>query len=129
MRALGQFGRRTSVRACVVPLCSATEDWLRHAGWPILKTPSAASWDRRMRNVLALALMFLPSLALAEPAQNEVVTIGPWQVEASYRASKFERCVMSRTTDEGVEVRFVRDASGLDLTMMSPRWRLDRGKS
>lgn len=35
---------------------------------------------------------------------------------------------MSRTTDDGVDVRFTRDADGLDLTMSSPKWRLGRGK-
>lgn len=58
------------------------------------------------------------------------MTIGPWQVEASYRSEgKFDRCVMSRTTEDGVETRITRDESGLSLTMMSPRWKLEKGKA
>ncbi|MEG9524180.1 MAG: hypothetical protein MIL41_00040 [Hyphomicrobiales bacterium] len=36
---------------------------------------------------------------------------------------------MTRTTDDEVDVRFTRDADGLDLMMSSPKWKLGRGKS
>jgi hypothetical protein len=36
---------------------------------------------------------------------------------------------MSRTTEEGIEARLTRDGGGLNLTMTSPRWRLEPGKS
>ena len=84
-----------------------------------------------MRTVFALTLAALlaPFAGRAAPAETDTVTIGPWQVQASYRGSTFDRCVMSRVTDDGVETRFVRDVDGLSLAMTSPRWRLERGKS
>ncbi|WP_280142370.1 hypothetical protein [Methylobacterium pseudosasicola] len=32
---------------------------------------------------------------------------------------ELERCTMTRTTDDGVDVQFTRDVAGLDLTMSS----------
>jgi len=82
------------------------------------------------RKAVALAgLMLLCGTANAQDSEeNRAVTIGPWQVEASYRAEgKFDRCVMSRTTEDGIETRITRDESGLSLTMRSPRWKLEKG--
>ncbi|SFM31409.1 hypothetical protein [Methylobacterium pseudosasicola] len=67
--------------------------------------------------------------AMAQAPKEEAVAIGPWKVEAVSKGQKFERCTMTRTTDDGVEVEFARDAEGLDLTMSSPKWKLGRGKS
>ncbi len=64
-----------------------------------------------------------------EQPKDEAVTIGPWQIEAAYKGQKFERCAMSRETPDGVNVRFTRDADGLELNMSSPKWKLGRGKS
>lgn len=80
-------------------------------------------------SAFALALATVLPAAAAEQAKDEAVTVGPWTVEAAYKGKAFERCTMARTTDEGVEVRFARDADGLDLTMSSPKWKLGRGKS
>jgi hypothetical protein len=63
-----------------------------------------------------------------DSSQARAVAIGPWQIEASFTEQrKFDRCVMSRTTEEGVETRFTRDEGGLSLSMSSPRWELDKG--
>ncbi|WCS25675.1 hypothetical protein LOK46_02185 [Methylobacterium sp. NMS14P] len=78
--------------------------------------------------ILAFALS-AASLAAHAEAPGEVVAIGPWKVEAVSKGQKFDRCTMTRTTDDGVDVRFSRDADGLDLTMSSPKWKLGRGKS
>ena len=85
--------------------------------------------SRPLRLLLAAFLALGPGLAYAQTLSSEAVAIGPWQIEATYRSSKFERCVMRRTTEEGIEVRFQRDAKGLEISMDSPRWRLERGKS
>ncbi|UIY45661.1 hypothetical protein [Methylobacterium radiotolerans] len=77
---------------------------------------------------LAFALL-TPAAQAAEQPKDEAVTIGPWQVEASYKGQKFEHCVMSRETTDGVDIRFTRDADGLDLNMNSPKWKLGRNKS
>lgn len=85
------------------------------------------------RTAFALAGFALLSATAAHAQnsdENRAVTIGPWQVEASYRAEgKFDRCVMSRTTEDGIETRITRDETGLSLTMTSPRWKLEKGKS
>jgi hypothetical protein len=36
---------------------------------------------------------------------------------------------MSRTVDNGLEAKFVRDESGKSLVLTSPRWKLDNGKT
>lgn len=83
-----------------------------------------------MRIITALALSFAAvAAAAAEQPKEEAVTIGPWKIEVVAIDRKFERCTMSRTTDDGVDVRFARDANGLDLMMSSPKWKLGRGKS
>ena len=84
-----------------------------------------------MRHALAVSLIVaLPCLAAAAGGQgDEAVAVGPWKVEAAYRGQKFDRCTMTRVTDDGVEIRFGRDADGIDLSMSSPKWKLGRGKS
>jgi hypothetical protein len=77
---------------------------------------------------ITLALATVPPTAAQQP-KDEGVAIGPWKVEALAKGQKFERCTMSRTTDDGVDVQFTRDAEGLDLSMSSPKWKLGKGKS
>lgn len=69
------------------------------------------------------------SIAAAAPTETEGVSVGPWKVESASRNGKFLDCAMSRTTDDGVEVKIVRDSDGLMLRMTSPKWKLGRGKS
>ena len=79
---------------------------------------------------LIVGFLFQSAAVLAQPLQeNQAVGIGPWLIEASYNSGKFERCVMSRTTEEGIQARLTRDGGGLTLAMTSPRWRLEQGKS
>ena len=83
-----------------------------------------------MRPAIAALVLTAPTvLAAHAQAPEGTVAIGPWKIEAVSKGQTFERCTMSRTTDEGVAVRFTRDADGLDLTMSSPKWKLGRGKS
>ena len=82
-----------------------------------------------MRAILLSLCLLCPALANAQDDANEAVAIGPWQIEASYRGADFQRCVMRRTTEDGIDVSFSRDAGGLELRMASPRWRLKRGDS
>ena len=84
----------------------------------------------RLTLTAAVALLLLGATAIAaEQPKDAAVTIGPWQVEAAYKGQKFERCVMSRDTADGVNVRFTRDTDGLDLSMSSAKWKLGRNKS
>jgi hypothetical protein len=81
-----------------------------------------------MRPLLILGgLIAMASSAYA--ASEKAIAIGPWQIEASFTESDdFDRCVMSRTTEDGIETRISRDKDGLALAMSSPRWKLDKGK-
>ena len=79
---------------------------------------------------LIIGFLFQSAAVLAQPLRDsQAVGIGPWLIEATYRSGKFERCVMSRTTEEGIEARLTRDGGGLTLTMTSPRWRLEQGRN
>lgn len=88
---------------------------------------------RRQRAMLFIAfaplVMIGPALS-QETSLAKAVAIGPWQIEASFTEErKFDRCVMSRTTEDGVETRFTRNEGGLSLSMSSPRWQLGKGES
>lgn len=81
-------------------------------------------------------VLFLPLLLLCLPtpaqsaSDDKSVLIGPWKIEASFtEAQKFDRCTMSRTVDNGLEARFVRDEAGTSLMLTSPRWKLENGKT
>ncbi|MGU3542303.1 hypothetical protein [Methylobacterium sp. A52T] len=82
-----------------------------------------------MRLAIAALALSAVSIAARAEAPADAIAIGPWKVDAVLKGQKFDRCTMTRTTDDGVEVRFTRDAAGLDLTMSSAKWRLGRGKS
>ena len=82
------------------------------------------------RFFLMIYVVFYSANALAQNVrESQAIAIGPWQIEATYRNGKFERCVMGRTTEEGIEARVARDGTGLILTMTSPRWRLEAGRN
>jgi hypothetical protein len=55
-------------------------------------------------------------------------TIGPWEIEATFKNDKFDHCAISRSVDD-VVARFVRTDEGLSLALQSPNWKLERGKS
>jgi len=81
-------------------------------------------------------VLFFPVLLLCVPAQaqsaseGKSVLIGSWRIEASFtKGQLFDRCTMSRKMDNGLEATFARDEGGTSLTMTSPRWKLDNGKT
>lgn len=80
--------------------------------------------------------IFLPLFLLCGTIQahsatdDKSVLIGPWKIEASFtKEQKFDRCLMSRTVDNGVAASFARDTAGTSLTLTSERWKLDSGKA
>jgi hypothetical protein len=81
-----------------------------------------------VRVPVLLAVITLPaSIALAQ-APPEGVLVGPWLIEVSFTGNgDFDRCIMSRTTVEGLDVRFGRDETGLSLALSSPNWQLEEG--
>ena len=78
-----------------------------------------------------VSLFLLCGAAQAYSAtKDDSVLIGPWKIEASFtKEQKFDRCMMSRAVDNGVEASFARDSAGTSLTMTSERWKLDSGKA
>jgi hypothetical protein len=50
-------------------------------------------------------------------------TIGPWEIEATFKNDKFDHCAISRSVDD-VVARFVRTNDGLSLSLQSPNWKL-----
>jgi hypothetical protein len=82
-----------------------------------------------MRTPLALFFAtFLTTSGLAQPQDNQTVTVGPWLIATTYKAEKFDSCSMSRSV-AGLGISFVRTADGLLLVLESPKWKLERGKA
>ena len=74
-----------------------------------------------------LASISLPTSALAaEDSKSE--TIGPWEIEATFKGDKFDRCSINRKLDDDVVATFVRTGDGLSLELESPNWKLERGQ-
>lgn len=73
------------------------------------------------------ASLTLPSVALATE-ESKSDTIGPWQIEATYKADRFDRCTIQRTLPDDIVATFVRTADGLVLELESPNWKLERGQ-
>ena len=72
---------------------------------------------RALHTVVYLA--FLTSSALAQQAQeSQSVSVGPWKIATTYKADKFDNCIMSRTFAD-VEISFVRTKNGLSLLLDS----------
>jgi hypothetical protein len=62
----------------------------------------------------------------AEEAKTD--TIGPWEIEATFKGDKFDRCSITRKLDDDIVASFVKTGDGLTLELSSPNWKLDRGK-
>jgi hypothetical protein len=63
----------------------------------------------------------------AEESKSE--NIGPWEIEATFKGDKFDRCSINRSLQEEIVARFVRTSDGLSFELESPNWKLERGKS
>ncbi len=96
------------------------------------KTETSRARDSRIRKgawlaSFAVASLALPTLAFAaEESKSE--NIGPWEIEATFKADKFDRCSINRKLDDDIVASFVRTGDGLTLELESPNWKLERGK-
>jgi hypothetical protein len=74
------------------------------------------------------AVACVPTLALAvEESKSE--SIGPWEIEATYKADKFDRCTVSRKLENDIVASFIRtNDEALTFMLESPNWKLERGK-
>jgi hypothetical protein len=75
--------------------------------------------------VLFLLIGLTEALAVEEIKKD---TIGPWEIEATFKDNKFDHCAISRKVDE-IVASFLRTSDGLSLTLQSPNWKLERGKN
>jgi hypothetical protein len=82
----------------------------------------------RMRLALLTFLISQTSSSLAQPQSSQTTSVGPWEIATSYKADKFDACVMSRSAAE-LGISFSRAQDGLLLLIDSPKWKLDRGKA
>jgi hypothetical protein len=79
--------------------------------------------------VTALAAALVLPIGLCQAAEeSKSESIGPWQIEATFKGDTFDRCAISRTLQDDIEASFVRTSDDLTLTLQSPNWKLDRGK-
>lgn len=80
-----------------------------------------------LATVAVVACVCLPAVALAaEESKSE--TIGPWEIEATFKGDKFDRCAINRKLNDDIVASFVRTGEDLTLELESPNWKLDRGK-
>jgi hypothetical protein len=88
------------------------------------------SFVRSLRKaLLGGTLSLLSSAALGQVAEeSKSDTIGPWEIEATFKGERFDRCSIRRTLDDDVAVTFTRNEDGLTLTLESPNWKLERGE-
>jgi hypothetical protein len=82
----------------------------------------------RTRLAIFAIVISQTSSSLAQPQSGQTTTVGPWEIATSYKADKFDACVMSRSA-AGLGISFSRAKDGLLLLLDSPKWKLDRGKA
>src|SRR4029078_7132071 len=56
---------------------------------------------------LAAASLSLPTLAVAAE-ETKTDTIGPWEIEATFKGDKFDRCTINRTVQDDIVATFAR---------------------
>ena len=71
-----------------------------------------ALWPERCSLLIGLT----EALAVEEIKKD---TIGPWEIEATFKDNKFDHCAISRKVDE-IVASFLRTSDGLSLTLQSP---------
>jgi hypothetical protein len=79
-------------------------------------------------SVAIAAFLALPMAVSRAAEESKSDTIGPWEIEATFKADKFDRCSISRKLDDDIVADFVRTDDSLTLVLSSPNWKLDRGK-
>jgi hypothetical protein len=78
--------------------------------------------------VAGIALLALPASGFAAE-ESKRDTIGPWEIEAIFKADEFDCCVINRKLEDDIVARFVRTGNVLTLELESPNWKLDNGKN
>jgi hypothetical protein len=78
--------------------------------------------------VAIVAVLGLSPKASLAAEESKFDSIGPWEIAATFKSDKFDRCSISRKLDDDIVADFVRTDDGLSLVLSSPNWKLDRGK-
>ncbi|HET9688398.1 MAG TPA: extensin family protein [Pseudolabrys sp.] len=100
----------------------------RHRGaricqWDVREPPPPPAKVARGRGRVRLAARSGPGRP-----DTQTVTAGPWAIVPTYKANKLQSCTMSRS-DGDIGATFVRAQEGLSVTLESPKWKLQRGKT
>ena len=74
--------------------------------------------------VLFLLIGLTEALAVEEIKKD---TIGPWEIEATFKDNKFDHCAISRKVDE-IVASFLRTSDGLSLTPSVAKLETGAGK-
>jgi len=83
----------------------------------------------RVSYVIAISgLLALPATSRAAE-ESKTDTIGPWEIEATFKGDRFDRCSINRKLDDDIQASFVRAGDDLSLELESPNWKLERGKN
>ena len=95
----------------------------KHACAGTLRTPRRCI----LAPIVLLASVSLPAAGLCvEESKSE--TIGPWEIEATFKGDSFDRCSINRKLNDDIVATFVRTGDGLSLELESPNWKLERGQ-
>ena len=78
--------------------------------------------------VAIVAFVAAPLTASSAAEEAKTDTIGPWEIEATFKGDKFDRCTITRKLDDDMIATFVKTGDDLTLELSSPNWKLDRGK-
>jgi hypothetical protein len=92
---------------------------ISHSRTPLRVAPIAA---------LAAAAIVFPAVLCHATEESKSENIGPWEIEATFKGDKFDRCSINRTLQDDIKATFVRTSDGLTLELASPNWKLERGK-
>ena len=77
---------------------------------------------------VGLVCLSLPAFGAQQASEKQTVLIGPWTISTTHHADKFVSCSMSRSASD-LEITFLKKQDGLLLTLDSPKWKLERGKT
>ena len=93
-----------------------------------MRKTALISTSRHVAYSVAIAAFLAPPALVRAAEESKSDTIGPWEIEATFKGDTFDRCSISRKLDDDIVADFVRSSDGLTLVLSSPNWKLDRGK-
>ena len=83
---------------------------------------------RLLRLLAMTTVLLVPASAAHAVEESKSENIGPWEIEATFKADSFDRCSISRKLDNDIVASFIRTTDELTFLLESSNWKLDRGK-